>query len=186
MGVAAAARKCPPVIALALIPLLLHIAIVASNHEPLSFVTRFGQWLRLGFVTASALMHWGIYGGLLLTFALTLRPGHEPLISTISRRLHGSLSDEVVAYTRSVTIAWCGFFAAQLMTSIALFFLAPLVVWSFFVNVLDLPLVASMFAAEYGFRLRHLRHPPRESLSVIFTMIANARKPHEEAAGSPR
>jgi uncharacterized membrane protein len=172
---AAAARKWLPVIALGLVPLLFHTAIVASNYEPLGFVTPFGQWFKLGLVTASAVM---------LTFALTLRPGHEPLISTMTRRMHGPLSDEVTVYTRRVTIAWCGFFAAQLVTSISLFFFAPIIVWSFFVNILDIPLVVAMFAAEYAVRGHCLRHPPRETLAVIVTMVANARKPHGEAAGS--
>ena len=184
MSAGAALRKCLPVIALGLVPLVFHVAIVASGHGPIVFATRFGKWFRLGLVTASAIMHWTIYSSLLLTFALTLRPGREPLISAMTRRLHGLLSDEVVVYTRRVTVAWCGFFAAQLMTSITLFFFAPLVVWSFFVNILDIPLVVAMFAAEYMVRLRCLRQPPRETLSVILTMIANAGKPHKEAAGS--
>ena len=181
---AAALRKFLPIIALGLVPLLFHSAIVASNHEPLVFVTHFGHWFKLGLVTASAAMHWTIYSSLLLTFALTLRPGHEPLVSAMTRRLHGRLSDEIVAYTRSVTIAWCGFFSVQLVTSILLFCLAPLVVWSFFVNILDIPLVAAMFTAEYMVRIRCLRHPPRETLSVILAMIANAGKPDGKAAGS--
>jgi uncharacterized membrane protein len=184
MSARAAARKCLPVVALGLVPLLFHVAIVASGHGPVVFATRFGQWFKLGLVTVSAIMHWTIYSSLLLTFALTLRPGREPLISAMTRRLHGLLSDEVVVYTRRVTLAWCGFFAAQLMMSITLFFFAPLVVWSFFVNILDIPLVVAMFAAEYMVRLRCLRHPPRETLSVILTMITNAGKPHNEAAGS--
>jgi uncharacterized membrane protein len=181
---AAALRKCLPIIALGLVPLLFHCAIVASNHAPLVFVTGFSRWFKLSLVAASAAMHWAIYSSLLLTCALTLRPGHEPLISAMTRRVHGLLSDEVVAYTRSVTIAWCGFFTIQLLTSITLFFFAPLVVWSFFVNILDIPLVMAMFAAEYTVRVRCLRHPPRETLSVILAMITNARKPHREAAGS--
>ncbi len=184
MAVGAAARKCLPAIALGLVPLLFHVAIVERHHERLAFAPGLGHVLRFGVVTAAAAMHWAIYSGLLLTFALTLRPGHEPLISVMTRRLHGALSDELITYTRSVTIAWCAFFAAQLMTSVTLFCFAPLVVWSFFVNILDIPLVVTMFAAEYAIRVRRLRHPPRESLSAILTMIADARKPHEEAAGS--
>jgi uncharacterized membrane protein len=184
MAVGAAARKFLPVMALGLVPLLFHVAIVESHHRTFVFVPGFGDWLKLGLVMASALMHWAIYSGLLLTFALTLRVGHEPLISAMTRRLHGALSAEVVVYTRRVTVAWCVFFAAQLITSVTLFFFAPLVVWSFFVNILDIPLVIAMFAAEYTVRVHYLRDPPRESLSVILTMITEARKPHEQAAGS--
>jgi len=108
---------------------------------------------------------------LLATFGLTLRPGHEPLITGMARRLHGDIAAELVTYTRNVTIAWTVFFAMQLALSIGLFCFAPLVVWSFFVNILDIPLVAAMFAAEYAIRLRVLRDPPRHSLSAIIGMI---------------
>ncbi len=139
---------------------------------------------KVGFVTASALMHWVIYSSLLVTFALTLRPGREPLITAIARKMHGAIPDEMVVYTRRVTIAWCCFFAAQLSTSIALFLFAPLVVWSFFVNILDIPLVITMFAAEYAVRLRCLRNPPRLSLALIVNMIADIRKTRAGAARS--
>ena len=184
MGVAAAARQRLPIVGLALVPLLFHIVIVESRHGTPPFAPALGHLIRFGFVSAAALMHWTIYSGLLLTFGLTMRPGREPLISAMTHRLHGPLSDEIVIYTRKVTIAWCGFFAAQLTASVTLFFLAPLAVWSFFVNILDIPLVVTMFAAEYAVRIRVLRHPPRESLAMILGMIANARTPREEAAGS--
>jgi uncharacterized membrane protein len=64
-----------------------------------------------------------------------------------------------------------------------LFCFAPLVIWSFFVNILDLPLVVAMFAAEYAVRLRCLRDPPRHSLAAIVNMIAEIRKPQEQPAG---
>jgi uncharacterized membrane protein len=111
-----------------------------------------------------------------------LRPGREALITGMARRMHTPFTDELAVYTRRVTIAWAGFFAAQLVTSIALFCFAPLVVWSLFVNILDFPLVAAMFAAEYAVRLRCLRDPPRHSLAAIAAMIADIRTKPEPAA----
>ncbi|MDE2513521.1 MAG: hypothetical protein KGL22_05395, partial [Alphaproteobacteria bacterium] len=93
--------------------------------------------------------------------------------------------DELVVYTRRVTWAWCGFFAVQLTTSVTLFLFAPLVVWSFFVNVLDIPLVAAMFGAEYLCRIHCLRDPPRHSLAAILAMITDVRKPREGPVASP-
>jgi hypothetical protein len=184
MGVGAAARKRLPLVALALIPIMFHFAIVEGGRIHPAFIPGLGPWLKLGVVTVAALAHWAIYSALLLTFGATLWPGREPLISMMTRQMHGTLSDELATYTRRVTIAWCGFFAAQLTMSIMLFCFAPLAVWSFFVNMLDLPLVALMFAAEYQVRLRCLRDPPRHSLSVILSMIADVRKPRAEPAGS--
>ena len=106
-------------------------------------------------------------------FALTLRRGHEPLITAMARRMHGDLSSEMLRYTRRVTFAWCCFFALQLTLSITLFCFAPLVVWSTFVNILDIPMVVTMFAAEYFCRLLCLRDPPRHSFSAILQMVTD-------------
>jgi uncharacterized membrane protein len=177
-------RAYLPLLALIAVPLLSHVAIVETRHIHMGLVPRFLPLFKLSFVTVSALSHWAIYSALFLTFALTLRKNHDPLICAMARRLHGPLTHELARYTRRVTIAWSGFFLAQLVTSILLFAFAPLVVWSFFVNILDIPLVAAMFAAEYAVRLRVLRDPPRHSLASIISMIAEARKPREEPAGT--
>ncbi|HEY1503262.1 MAG TPA: hypothetical protein VGF92_03125 [Stellaceae bacterium] len=173
------------VLGIVVVPLLFHFFIVETSGAPsldkLSILSLF----RASFVTVAAVTHWIIYGGLFLTFAVTLRPGREALLTFMARKLHGTISEEVRIYTRQVTYAWCAFFATQLLTSIALFVFAPLVVWSFFVNILDIPLVATMFVAEYLFRLHWLRNPPRHSLSAILSMIADVRKAREEWAGSP-
>ena len=44
--------------------------------------------------------------------------------------------------------------AAMATASTLLFFLAPLELWSVFANLLSLPLVGAMFAAEFAVRLR--------------------------------
>ena len=140
-------------LAIAVIPVLSHLIILATRQIPLGLHPSFGGLFKLGFVTVSALTHWGIYASLLTTFALTLRPGHEPLITAMARRLHGPLPEEMLRYTRKVTIAWALFFAMQLTISVTLFCFAPLTAWSFFVNILDIPLVAAMFAAEYAIQI---------------------------------
>lgn len=170
-----------PLLALLALPVLSHLAIVETSQIHMALVPRFGPLFKLSFVTVSALSHWAIYVTLFLTFALTLRKNHEPLICAMARRLHGPLTPELARYTRRVTIAWSCFFLAQLLTSILLFAFAPLVVWSFFVNILDIPLVAAMFAAEYAVRLRILRDPPRHSFAAIMSMIEQTRKPGEPA-----
>jgi hypothetical protein len=170
MGAPAAARiPWPALGVIAGLPVVSHVTILAMRHIPLGLHPSLGGWFKLGFVTVSAFTHWSIYAGLLAGFALTLRPGHEPLITAMARRMHG-LTPEMIRYTRRVTIAWSLFFAAQLTMSVGLFCFAPLTVWSFFVNILDLPLVAAMFAAEYAVRLRVLDDPPRHSIGAIIAM----------------
>jgi len=167
------------------VPLLFHFIIVETNGVP--FIGKLSILLlfKASFITVAALAHWTIYAGLLLTFAVTLRPGREALLTFMARRLHGTISEEVRIYTRHVTFAWCFFFAMQLTMSVILFVFAPLVVWSFFVNVLDIPLVATMFVAEYIFRIHWLQNPPRHSLSAMLSMVADVRKAREEWASSP-
>lgn len=174
-------------LAVVVTPLVFHVIIVETSRVPLSsHLGRLGfiALFRMSFVTVSAITHWAIYGGLLATFASTLRSGREALITVMARRLHGEIPEELRRYTRRVTYAWSIFFAMQLALSVTLFFAAPLVVWSFFVNVLDLPLVAAMFAAEYLCRIHCLENPPRHSLSAILGMIADVRKSREEWASS--
>ncbi|HKR19253.1 MAG TPA: hypothetical protein VJS41_03840 [Stellaceae bacterium] len=185
MAVAAATRaRLSAIAALAVVPVVFHVIIVETSRIHFASPLSLGALFRSGFVTVSAFTHWAIYGGLLLTFGLTLRPGRDPLITAMARKLHGPISGELVIYTRRVTMAWCCFFAAQLATSITLFVLAPLVVWSFFVNVLDIPMVVAMYTAEYFCRLHCLKDPPRHSLATILDMVADVRKPREERASS--
>jgi len=184
MNRATAAARSPllALLAFAVIPVLSHLFIVATRHIRLGLQMGLGGLCKLGFVAFSVITHWGIYASLLATFALTLRPGREALITAMARRLHGEISDEMTHYTRKVTIAWCWFFAAQLSLSVALFCFAPLTVWSFFVNILDLPLVIAMFAAEYAVRLRCLRDPPRHSLAMIMAMVAQSTSGNDKPA----
>jgi len=96
-------------------------------------------------------------------FGRTLAPGREPLVTAIARFARGRLDPEVERYTRHVTWAWCGFFAANAAVSAALAALAPLEAWSLFANVLATPLFVLMFAGEYAYRRRRfpaLEHVP--------------------------
>jgi len=98
-----------------------------------------------------------VYGGLLWLFGRTLAPGREAFVTALARRVHGTLPDEITAYTRQVTWAWCLFFAGMGTASLLLFVLAPLETWSLFVNVLALPLMVLMFVVEYAYRLLRYR-----------------------------
>ncbi len=171
----AARTPLSAVLGLCLASASFHLAIVETNHIRLTLALGLGGLVKFGCIAISALTHWGLYSSLLLTFGLTLRPGREALITSMARRLQGDVSDELALYTRRVTFAWCCFFAAQLTLSVTLFCFAPLVVWSVFVNILDIPLVVAMFAVEYACRLRCLRNPPRHSLAMIVDMVANSR-----------
>ena len=59
------------------------------------------------------------------------------------------------------------FFATMAIVSSLLFFLAPLAVWSAFVNFLTLPLVALMFVAEFLVRRRVLAETSGAPLDAL-------------------
>lgn len=87
-------------------------------------------------------------------FGASLRPGRDALVTRFARFAEGTLSATGVAYTRGVTLAWTLFCMTMIAVSVALFFLAPLELWSAFANLLTLPLVGAMFVAEYAVRMR--------------------------------
>lgn len=98
-------------------------------------------------------------------FARTLASGREPMVSTFARMVHGGLGPEMVRYTRQVTVAWSIFFGAMALVSTALFFSAPVALWSTFANFFTAPLIVLMFVAEYAVRRRVL--PDMDHASII-------------------
>lgn len=129
------------------------------------------------------LPHLAVYLLLLCWFGGTLRAGREPLVTFMARHVHETMSAELLAYTRRVTVAWCVFFLAMGLSSLALFLWAPIEAWSLFANLLNLPLVIAMFVAEYAWRL--LRHPEL-SRATIPMMIRAFMKVGASDGGPPR
>jgi uncharacterized membrane protein len=120
------------------------------------------------------------YCGLLVWFGASLRAGREPVVTGFARRVRRTMPDKVMRYTRLVTIAWCVFFAAQLIVSATLLMAAllagaPVAAWSGFVNLLNLPLLAAMFLGEMGWRLILFRHEPRTGLIDTLSAVRRAR-----------
>jgi uncharacterized membrane protein len=114
----------------------------------------------LGLLALNGMSHAAAYLVLLVYFGRTLTGGAEPLITRFARRVHGTLLPAMEAYTRGVTVAWCVFFAAQVVVSVLLYLFAPLDAWSIFVNLLNLPLMLLMFFGEGVYRVvRHPEHP---------------------------
>lgn len=177
-------RRLLALVAIILVPVGIQFAIVATASIPLAL--RWSPWVlaKFALVSATAIMQWTIYVGLLITFGLTLRKGHEPLITGMVRRMHGGLDLALIQYTRKVTVAWTLFFAAQIIVSISLLCFAPLVVWSFYVNILDIPLVLTMFAIEYVVRQRCLENPPHHSLAAILAMISEPMQKETPASST--
>lgn len=132
-------------------------------------------WVAWGAASANPalvylLPHAGAYLFMLWLFGRTLMPGRETLITRLARHVHGTLPKDIERYTRQVTMAWCVFFAGMALTSLLLFLLAPLAVWSVFANLLNVPLLAAMFLGEYLYRI--LRYPNFSHASIRSTIRA--------------
>lgn len=127
-----------------------------------------GNHGRIGLLAVNGLSHATLNLFLLWLFGRTLLPGREPLISQISRHINGDLQPEIAIYTRQVNIAWCIFFAMQVVISLLLYIFAPIAAWSLFINVLNLPLLMLMFIAEHAYRSVRL---PNHSRTTILKII---------------
>lgn len=105
-------------------------------------------------------------------FAQTLFGDRTPLITTLARTIHPDMPDDVVRYTRKVTLAWAIFFAMQVLVSLVIFYVASIETWSMFANILNWPLVILMFVVEYLCRKRvnpDFKHATiKESVSAYF------------------
>jgi len=123
-----------------------------------------GDHGRIGLLAVNGFSHATINLFLIWLFGRTLLHGREPLITQISRKLNGQLHPEVVVYTRHVTIAWVIFPVSQIILSLALYIFAPLAAWSFFINVLNAPLLVLMFVVEKIYRTQRYPYHPRTTI----------------------
>jgi uncharacterized membrane protein len=121
----------------------------------------------------------GFYSIMAYTFGRSLLNGRTPLCTQLADRVHGPLSKLELRYTRSVTVAWVIFFLLNLAATLWLFELAPLRVWSLFVNFCSLPLIFLMFAAEYAVRRRVLPQVRRSSGLLATLRVYFADSPQE-------
>jgi uncharacterized membrane protein len=140
----------------------------------------------LGLRLAAGSSHALLYSALLVMFAATLLPGRTDVVTRLARRLNPNFHAGMRSYTRRVTIAWCIFFAGQLVISALLLGFAPARWWLLFVNALNVPLVVAMFLGEYAIR-RHI-FPGAQSTNLA-TMIRGFRRsevaPPHVAVGAP-
>lgn len=135
-----------------------------------------------GLLAAAGLSHAMLYAGLLTLFGATMLPGRTPLVTVLARRVNPFFHPGMEGYTRAVTLAWCGFFAMQIVLSAALLLLAP-VAWQPFVTVLNLPLTILMAVAEYAVRRWRFRNEPHPT---ALAMIRGLRAAAAARASGPR
>jgi uncharacterized membrane protein len=157
---------------LALVPislLIITVAVKATSRVAgvgLLLFSGIASWLAWPFIKQyTGFVFWiqdiGLLLVLLITFGWTLQKGRKPLCVHFAEMINnGALPVEHERYAYKVTVAWVVFFTMMMMTSTLLFFMAPLAIWSIFVNFLTLPLVALMFIVEFMVRRRVLADLP--------------------------
>lgn len=141
---------------------LLALAYAALTHY-ISVVTDLGAWF-------SFVQNVVINSALAVFFGRTLRAGRQPLVTTLAAAVHEEMSPQLLRYTRQVTLAWTLFFVGCVVISVLLFFATSIEVWSWFANILALPLIGLMFIVEYEVRKRVL--PKRDLMGLMATLRA--------------
>ena len=111
-------------------------------------------------------------------FAVTLAPGREPRVASFARLERGGLPPDLVRYTRGLTWLWTVFFFASAAIGLLLAALAPLNVWSAFVNVASYIGVAGLFVGEYLYRKQRFPHHRHAPLAAIVRIVAQDRRSH--------
>lgn len=79
------------------------------------------------------------------------------VIELIARRQEGELSNEAIAYTRKVTVAWCMFFLLNALISSATVFMNK-EVWLLYNGFVSYVLMGTLFVVEYLIRKRVQKH----------------------------
>jgi hypothetical protein len=143
-------------------PVLLHVGVTRGAVEA-------------PVLALAGLPHGAAYLFLLWLFGRTLGPGREPIITRIARRVRGTLPAELQTYTRRLTAAWCVFFAGQLAVSALLFGFGSVEHWSFFISVLNFPLVMLMFIGDWLYRVVRYPHLPQSSIAKALRAFAEER-----------
>jgi uncharacterized membrane protein len=101
-------------------------------------------------------------------FALSLRSSSEALCTRLARLAHSNMTPRVQRYTRQITYAWAIFFAGCVLLSAVLFLSGHIAAWSWFANIMNLPLVGAMFVVEYLVRLCVI--PKAERSGIVETI----------------
>jgi uncharacterized membrane protein len=132
-------------------------------------------WAWTVLLAGGALLYWLVVSGhglyalyvppavipaaLFLLFSTSLRAGAVPLVTRIARAMHdGTLPDDLVAYTRRVTLLWCAVCAALFLSAVLFALFASPAAWSLMTNVVHYLVLGAVFVLEYAYRRIAFRH----------------------------
>ena len=110
-------------------------------------------------------------------FGLTLRAGHEPIVSRIARIERGTLDENLTRYTRTLTVVWTALFVAMALVSAVLATRPSPTAWTWFTAVGNWVCVAMLFVGEYIYRrVRFWRYPHASPARVVALIRARWRQ----------
>lgn len=186
-------------------PLLAHLAVMLGDRrlQWLALVWLLGislggallqrrSWAWLAWIAASALTWWLVVAGhglyalfvppaaipaaLFLLFAGSLRPGQTPLITRVATIMHGgTLPEELVRYTRAVTVLWAAVCAALFLSAVLLAVYATPELWSLMTNLVHYLVLGAVFVIEYAWRRIRFRHLEHLGLVQFLRRVAQIR-----------
>ncbi len=113
---------------------------------------------------------------LLVGFALTLRPGHVPMVERFARMAEPDLPPGGVAHCRAVTRVWVAFFATNAAVTAALAWLDP-AWWALHTGVLAYGAMGLLFAGEYLVRKIRFRRYGASPLDRALARLFPPRVP---------
>jgi uncharacterized membrane protein len=123
--------------------------------------------------------HAAIHVLLGLLFGVTLLGGRESLITALARRVHGTLTPAMAAYSRKLTVTWTIYFLAMAALSLVLYALAPFATWAAFANLATPLAMLALFVGEYLVRYRLHPEFERATLAQALRAYADRAAPHE-------
>ncbi len=126
----------------------------------------------VGATTLYLAQHVAIHLLLAFVFGSTLAAGREPLVTALARRVHGSLTPAMRAYSRKVNVAWTIYFVAMALVSVVVFATARFAAWATFANLVTPLAIVALFVGEY--LLRYRLHPEFERATLAQAMRAYA------------
>jgi uncharacterized membrane protein len=113
--------------------------------------------------------------GLCWLFGRTLVRGRVPLIARFALMEQGTLTDELAAYTRTLTWLWTLLFAAAALASLLLALWGSRDAWSLFTNLVNYLLVAGLFLGEFVYRRVRFRNYRHQSALQLLRNVRRTR-----------
>jgi uncharacterized membrane protein/3-hydroxymyristoyl/3-hydroxydecanoyl-(acyl carrier protein) dehydratase len=115
---------------------------------------------------------------LLVVFGLSLLR-EESMVERFARLQVDHLSPEEIHYCRTVTVVWCGFFAANGALALALALMGDVETWTIYTGIIAYLLMGGLFALEFTYRHWRFRRYVGAFTDPLFRRVFPPRKPGE-------